>query len=108
MTIGHNESRKVFGEVIMTLEKICEDIAEVIYNLMYNDDISVSWKADILDDILATIGSEVAEGIEPSLDSVKDTLTQLIDFQESYDVDLESPINNLKKFVESMLPEEEK
>ena len=82
----------------MKLEKICEDIAEVVQDLMYGD-ISVSYKADILDDILSIIGYDVAEGIEPSLDSVRETLAKLIDFQDTYDVDLISPINDLEKYI---------
>lgn len=82
----------------MTLEQICDNIAEVVQDLMYGD-ISVSYKADILDDILATIGWDVAEGIEPNSERLKETLSRLIGFQDSYDVDLAEPIKNLKKYV---------
>lgn len=83
----------------MELEKICDDIAEVVQDLMFNDDISVSYKADILDDILSIIGSDVAEGIEPSLYRVNETLTKLTDFQDAYNVDLEKPIEALKQHI---------
>ena len=89
----------------MTLEEICDAIAEVVQDLMYGD-ISVSHKADILDDILAVIGWDVAEGIEPPLENVKETLARLEDFQLTYNVDLKNPIMNLKKYVSNKEKEE--
>lgn len=89
----------------MTLEEICDAIAEVVQDLMYGD-ISVSHKADILDDILAVIGWDVAEGIEPPLENVKETLAGLEDFQLTYNVDLKKPIRNLKKYVSNKEKEE--
>ena len=85
------------------LEKICNDIAEVVQDLMFNDDISVSYKADILDDILSIIGSDVAEGIEPELSKVELMLSKLIEFQEGYVVDLREPIKSLKQYIKEEL-----
>ena len=83
----------------MKLEQICEDIADVVQGLMFNDDISVSYKADILDDILSIIGDDVAEGIEPDPNKVERMTAKLEDFQEAYEVDLSGPIQNLKSYL---------
>ena len=83
----------------MELEQICEDIAEVVDGLMFNDDISVSYKADILEDILSIIGWDVAKGKEPDLWDVERMLAALVSFQDTYEVDLNAPIENLKKYI---------
>ena len=82
----------------MTLENICEDISSVVEDLMYSG-IEESFKADILDDILSIIGWDVAEGIEPDLENVEQMLAKLIEFQDSYKVDLSNPIKNLKEYI---------
>ena len=91
----------------MELEKICDDIAEVVQDLMFNDDISISYKADILDDILSIIGLDVAEGIEPSLYRVNETLTKLVTFQDAYKIDLVKPIEALNQYIAEKEKEEE-
>ena len=83
----------------MMLNQICEKIAAVVDDLMLNDDISVSFKADILDDILAIIGLDVAEGVEPELEKVELMLSKLIEFQEAYEIDLGDPIKNLQEYI---------
>ena len=83
----------------MMLNQICDNIADVVQDLMFNDDISVSYKADILDDILSIIGDDVAEGIEPELGRVEMMLSKLEEFQEAYEVDLNEPIKDLQKYI---------
>jgi hypothetical protein len=85
----------------MNLEQICDAIAEVVQDLMFHDDISVSYKADILDDILSIIGDDVAERKEPDLWSCERMLSELISFQDAHDIDLRAAIDGLKKYISS-------
>ena len=82
----------------MELQRICEDISSVVEDLMYRG-VNESFKADILDDILSIIGWDVAEGIEPDLENVEQMLAKLIDFQDSFEVDLSNPIKHLEEYV---------
>ena len=82
----------------MNLQDVCSDVSEIIMDLMYRD-VNESWKADILDNILSIIGWDVAEGVKPDLYKVEDVLDRLVDFQESYDVNLRNPIRKLKKYI---------
>ena len=82
----------------MELEKICEDIASIVSDLMYSG-IEESFKADILDDILSIVGWDVAEGIEPDIEKVEQMLSKLIEFQDSYGVELSDSINQLNEYI---------
>ena len=93
----------------MTIEQICNDLAEITEKLIYGeisfsyDNLASAMKpghpGEILDDIISIIGWDVLEGKEPPLENVKQTLAGLEDFQLTYNVDLKNPIMNLKKYV---------
>ena len=93
----------------MTLYEICNDIAIIEEKLAYGE-IEFSYNklmsamkpghpADILDDILSTIGWDVFEGKEPPIEKVKETLAGLESFQATFKVDLKQPIKNLKEYI---------
>lgn len=93
----------------MTLYDICKKIAIIEDGLAYGeidfscDKLVCAMKsghpADVLDDILSIIGWDVFAGKTPTIKKVKETLSGLIDFQESYGVDLSEPISELQKYV---------
>ena len=96
----------------MELYNICEMISEVVVGLMYGDfsfkysPLMCAFKpghpADILDQILSTIGWDVFAGRTPEKEKVEQVLTELKEFKKGFHVkELKKPIEALEAYLSS-------
>ncbi len=95
---------------VKKLEQVCNELSGIVIGLMngsvkFSSDNLSNLKVpmnlyDILDDIILKIYFTVSSGKEPSMEKLKDTLEELNEFKDTFEIkEMEKPLQDIKEYI---------